>query len=195
MTQTMTPFHAVLLAFTIMACARAADPTAHVTPAKAQDSNAMVDSVAVEAAVYAFSNAFKSLEYEAIVAAIPPTLLKAIAEPNGFSVAEMRTKLIEVLPTVMEGVTFVDLQMDVANATYGRSPKGLAYAMIPTWVITDSDEGRVRGTSITLAVEEDGAWYLIRIASEVEINQVRAAFPDLDHLKFPLGTLEFIEQE
>jgi hypothetical protein len=55
------------------------------------------------------------------------------------------------------------------------------------------DVGRMRSRNQTLAVEENGKWYLVRIEDQGTIDLLRAVYPDFATIAFEPGTTEAVD--
>ena len=169
----------------------AAVAAALALPASAQEA---VDLAPVEEAVAAFDAAFRAGDMEAVLEAAPPTLLRTMANASGMEVEALIVGMGAVLSEAMADVTFEDFEMDVAGADTGRSETGRAYAKIPTSVtMALADGSRVASTTTTLAIEDGGAWYLVRVDDGQQIAMLREAFPDMAGVEFTAGTMERLD--
>jgi hypothetical protein len=81
--------------------------------------------------------------------------------------------------------------MDLASAEQATTPDGSrVYVMIPTEsVLTVAGSGKVKSVSQTLAIEEDGKWYLISIADANQATMIQGAYPEFANVALPAGSI------
>ena len=80
---------------------------------------------------------------------------------------------------MMEGADVEMYEMDVAALRFAETPNGRAYALIPTRTRISVSGTAVENTSATLALEDGGAWYLMRLDAPQQIGIVIRAYPGL----------------
>jgi len=96
----------------------------------------------------------------------------------------------QVLGPMLEQVHIDNFGMNLAAAQEMTTPTGgRTYLLIPTWTeMTVQGVGRIRADTQTLAWQDDGQWYLIRIEDAPQQAMLREAYPELAGVDFPLGT-------
>jgi hypothetical protein len=66
--------------------------------------------------------------------------------------------------------------------------------MIPTEIIMSvTGSGKVKSVSKTLALQEDGTWYLISIADANQATMIQGAYPEFAKVDLPAGTITAIK--
>jgi len=164
------------------------------SPARAQEVTA-ADRAQVEARVDILEQALAGGDFAASLDVTPPALRAALARRLGITEAEMRVLMAEAMGSMMADVTFVSYQMDVPGAAVRATPVGgRTYLMIPTTTVIDvKDAGRVRVRSETLALEEAGDWYLVRVQEASQTDILREVYPEFADVQFPPGVTEAVE--
>ena len=72
--------------------------------------------------------------------------------------------MIEQMTKALAEVKIEAFSMDLANAEYRELQTGEPYALIPTETVMDAaDNGQFKATSQTLALIDEGEWYLLRV--------------------------------
>lgn len=126
---------------------------------------------------------------------IPPPMLAATLERFGVTEDELRQSIDTQMEDALASVSFESFHMAIDDAIPARTP-GVArrYMLIPTeTVIVIKDVGRMWSRNQTLAVEENGKWYLVRIEDQGTIDLLRAVYPDFATIAFEPGTTEAVD--
>lgn len=162
------------------------------TPVAAQAIDAS-DRAEVQAAVDRYAAVFAAGDYGALVdLTMSPALMGHFQRTFGATEAQIRDGVTDVMSQVMSGgVTLIEHRMDVAGAVAAVTPDGSrAYLLIPTTTLMDiQGVGRVRSRNHTLAIEDGGRWYLLRIDDAQQVALLRGAYPEFAGVEFPTGTV------
>jgi hypothetical protein len=164
------------------------------SPALAQEVTAR-DREQVEARIDILEQALAGGDFAASLDVTPPALRAALARRFGITEAEMRAAMAEAMAPMMADLTFVSYDMDVPGAAVRTTPVGgRTYLMIPTTTVMDvKDAGRLRVRTETLAIEEAGDWYLIRVQEAAQVAILREVYPEVADVEFPQGVTERVE--
>ena len=163
-------------------------------PALAQEVTAR-DREQIEARIDILEQAIAGGDFAASLDVTPPALRAALAGRFGITEAEMRTLMAEALAPMMADLTFVSYDMDVPGAAIHTTPTGgRTYLLIPTATVMDvRDAGRLRVRTDTLAIEEAGDWYLVRVQEEAQVSILREVYPEFADVQFPAGVTERVQ--
>ena len=163
-------------------------------PASAQ-SFSDADRTAVEARISRLDGIVSSGDLAGAMEVLPPVLFRTIAERAGATEAQLLEVSRELIRTQLSGVTILDYAMDLAAAPPTLTPDGSqTYLLIPTTTLMEIPEvGRVRSRNHTLALEEGGEWYLIRVDEPAQADLVRELWPAFVGVDFPGGTTEIAD--
>lgn len=164
------------------------------SPALAQEVTA-ADRARIEARIDILEQALAGGDFAASMDVTPPALRAALASRFGVTEAEMRAAVAAAMGPMMAEVTFVSYEMDVPGAAVRTTPVGgRTYLMIPTTTVMDVEEtGRIRVRTDTLALEEAGDWYLVRVQEAAQITILREVYPEFADVDFPEGMTELVE--
>ncbi len=161
-----------------------------IGPAAAQQITDQ-DRAAVQTRIGRLEQIMASGDLAGAMEVVPPRLLRAIAERFGATEAQMLDATREVMRTQLQGVTFVDYRMDLAAAAPTLTPDGSrTYLLIPTTTLMDvQGVGRIRSRNNTLALKDEGEWYLIRVDDAAQVVLIRELWPEFAGVEFPAGTM------
>lgn len=146
---------------------------------------------AVQARIDTFNGMVASGDLVGTVEFTPPTLLSHMATSFGTTPKAMRAQMRDALQATQGTVTFDSFSMDLSAAEQQTTPDGArVYVMIPTEsVLSVTGGGKVRSVSQTLALQEEGQWYLISIADANQAAMIQAAYPEFANVALPAGTV------
>jgi hypothetical protein len=166
----------LVLAFALAApAARARSLTTHETAALA-------------ATVKSFEAALREGKFDRIPTMIPPKVAAAIARRTGMTLDEIRAAEVKSMQQ------FESFRFDLGKAVQKELAGGTPYVLIPTEAISAVRRGRrVRTGSHTLALLDDGKWYLLSIGS-TQLETTLDAYPDLKGIEIPSGSTEILPQ-
>lgn len=161
-------------------------------PAFAQAIDAS-DRAEVQARVEQFAAVMTAKNYVAVYEiSMAPGLRAEFRKRYGVTDDQIRDAVVAGTAQAFEAVTLVDYTMDVAGASAAVTPNGQrGYLLIPTRTLMDvTGSGRVESRNNTLAIEDEGQWYLLRVDDASQVEFLRAAYPEFVGVDFPMGTAE-----
>ncbi len=151
------------------------------------------DFEAAEAAVSAFVANLLAENYEEIAAVIPPRVIELAANQAQIGHDQFHRGLANVLEQSMADITLEHATMDIGDAISGISPSGRPYFVVPTESIFVTPENtRVHAVSHSLVLEDEGGWYVLRIANRGHREMLVELYPDLNQVNIPSQTYEQI---
>lgn len=145
-------------------------------------------------AVESFDAAMRAKDMDTVVGTIPPKVLAAIAEQSGVDVEQLRQAVVEQSKQAMSAVTVVSFGMDLKTAQYREATDGTPYVLIPTETVMDAGTGKMKATSQTLALLDEGKWYLLRVSDAEQVKILQTVYPQFAGLQFDPGTMEAVEE-
>lgn len=159
------------------------------TPAAAQGIT-QTDRAAIENRISAFDKMMREGRSGDSLDFVPPRLLDVIAKKFGLSSADVKPSFRQQVTEAMKHVKIVSFRMVLSSATAGVTPdKSRNYMLIPTETVVEvPGTGRVRSKSSTLAFQENGIWYLVRIDEAEQALVLREAYPEFAGVEFPAGS-------
>ena len=124
---------------------------------------------------------------------VPPALFDAMAEATGLSPEEMREAMDAALEQAMAEVEIVSSEMRLDEAEAAETSSGRPYLLVPTETVMEAGGDTLRNESDTLALEDGGEWYLVRIDDINQIAMVQEVYPDFAGVEFPRGRMSVVE--
>ncbi|MFV0361338.1 hypothetical protein [Tropicimonas sp.] len=147
------------------------------------------DSAAIATAYDRMLSDTQSGNYQGVFDVMPPAFLENMAGQSGMSVEEVEQLVVSQMEQVMTQISFEEASYDLGAAETGTSAAGRDYALIPSRTVMKADGRRIEATGTTLAVEDGGQWYLIRLETPQHLQLVGEVYPDLAGLVLPQSTM------
>ncbi len=120
---------------------------------------------------------------------IPPKLLEAMAGQAGMSVDDMRTAGAAAASAMMGMVKIESYEYDMDAAKFDKTD-AREYALIPTTSVMETMGQKMKTTGDTLAMQDDGEWYLLRIEDPSQIQMLHTVYPDMADVEIAPGKIE-----
>jgi hypothetical protein len=177
------PAIAVVLALVLVATA------AWARPLSDQEKAALV------ATVQSYDAAVREGNHARWTQAVPPKVIAAMARRAGASPEQVVAEVIKETQAVLQsGDVKIELYgFDLGSAEYKELASGAPYVLIPTQAIFAARDGwRVRERSLTLALLDEGRWYLLRMKDARQLEILREAYPEFAGVEFPSGSMEVL---
>lgn len=173
-----------LLLPVLLAAASGATKARELTPQEATGLAAEVED---------FGSAMESGDLETVSATIPPRVLDHIARSAGVDTDILRSIIIEQMEDVFAENPLEGFAMDAGNAIHRELADGAPYALVPTETDVEVDGRTMRMRSHTLALMDQGEWYLLRVSEAQQIAILRQVYPEFAEVEFPESTVEVLE--
>lgn len=136
-------------------------------------------------------------DIDGILSIMPPRIMALLSATAGVDVADLRASLVLQTEQMLSMATIDEFSMDIDGARGGVTDTGRPYFLVPTQItmtITHlGQSGRVRATSDTLALEDEGQWWLMRVENPSHELVLAQAYPDLAGLEFAASTMEELQ--
>jgi ketosteroid isomerase-like protein len=167
---------------------------APLAPSYAKDFPA-TEITELKTTVSTFDAAMRANDMKTVLKTMPPKIWSFIKEKGKVTDEQMLEAISAAMAQAMEGVTLLDFNMDVAAATTHELSDGTSYLLIPTVTKMDvKDYGKVATNSQTLALREDGKWYLLRISDPQQKQILGTVYPAFKDVELPTDKLEDIKE-
>jgi len=154
-------------------------------------SLAAEETAALAATVARFDTAMRESRFADVVDVIPPRVLQAIASKGGGTVDDLRKAMLEQIDRAMRSVKIVSFAMDLQGGRHAELADGSPYVLIPTRTWMDAgSKGRLKASSETLALLDEGKWYLLRVENQGHVALLRETYPGFGNVEFAKGTME-----
>ena len=133
-----------------------------------------------------YASALENADYVAVVNALPPAVIELISQEAKLSPEVIRKSVTAQMSSVMSEATIHSFTMDTSTMTSGETASGMNYAFLPTETVVSQAGGEPQNVeTTTLAIDQDGAWYLMRIEYPSHYDFVRAAYPEFQDVALP----------
>lgn len=140
----------------------------------------------LDARIAAFGQATTASDYPQVIAVMPPAMIAQMAGQLGVSVEDLRAALVAQVASVMESAMIEAFAMDTDSMVTGETADGMPYAFIPTFTrVSAPGIDAMEASSTTLALEDGGDWYLVRIQQPAQYDMVKAAYPGFTDIALP----------
>ncbi|MGR3362663.1 MAG: hypothetical protein ACU0CY_00640 [Maritimibacter harenae] len=143
------------------------------------------DRQAVSEAARDYGRDFIAKDFEGLASALPPTLRAYMADQLGASPDEVIGTMAEQMSVFLADTTVDKFTMDTSRMKTGETSNGIAYAFIPTASTVTGEGNTVSKDAQTLAIEEGGSWYFLRIEQPQQYEIVKAVFPGFERVRLP----------
>ena len=151
---------------------------------------------ALKARLSAFESAIEQSDVDGLTSVVPPSILEAVAKNAGVTVEQLTAAMAEQMKAMMNSVEFESFGMDLDEITEGERKDGEPYWLIPTEsVIKIPGTGTMTTNTHTLAFQDEGEWYLVRIEDQNQIGILRQVYPGFADVEFPEGTTSMAVEE
>lgn len=145
------------------------------------------DQARLQARVDALGATIRGGDLAGAIDVVPPRLLDAVSARFGVPREQLPSAMREAIAAGLQGVTITGYGMDLAAAeVHDASGGGRTWLLIPTWTeMTIEGGGRFRTEGRTLALKDDGEWYLVRVEDAAQIALLREIYPEFAEVDFP----------
>jgi hypothetical protein len=153
------------------------------------------EKAALAVTVESYDAAVRENNYAHMTQTMPPKVIAAIARRAKASPDQVVAELIKEAQEVVQrgDVKIESYKFDLGRAEHKALSSGAPYVLIPTEVILAVRGGaRVREMSLTLALLEEGQWYLLRMNDARQLQILREAYPEFAGVEFPRGSTEML---
>jgi hypothetical protein len=145
----------------------------------------------LDARVASFDSAMRYSDMAGILGVIPPAVLTQIATNYGVTTEDLVSAAQEQIDEALQSIGIESFGMDTTDVDAIEIDDGAIYAMIPTETVMDLGQaGKMRLTSETLALLDDGTWYLMAVDDPEQIAVLRQVYPAFADVEFAAATTE-----
>ncbi len=143
--------------------------------------------------VAAFETAVVAGDAQTMMDIVPPRVMPAAAAEAGIPLEAVRAQVVATIDGLMAAVTRFTFDIDFAAARYLELPDGTPYAMIPSVSFIVIGGAAVRTTADTLALLDEGVWYLVRTDEAPQVQILQRLYPLFAAVVFPAPVIEVTE--
>jgi hypothetical protein len=142
-----------------------------------------------------FDGAMRKLDMKSVLKFMPPKVWNFIRDRAKTTDEQLLESISKVMTKTFETVTLIDFKMDVENSTTQELSDGSLIQFIPTQTKMELDDHRkLLSTSETLAILEDGKWYLMRVSEQRQQSILIKIYPAFANVKFPEDKMEELKE-
>ena len=146
---------------------------------------------ALAARIAGFDAAMRTNDMSVIMGVVPPKVLEKLAAQFGVTTEQAIESAQQQLDQAMQTVKLVSFGMDLAATEFLTLSDGTLYALIPTETVMQLGEtDKIRATSTTLGLLDEGTWYLVRVEDPQQVALVKEIYPAFADVTFPTGAME-----
>ena len=150
------------------------------------------EGAALAEKVAAYDAAMRRNDFAAVTDAMPPRLLKHMADLAQAPLPVLRTLIIEQTAETMTLAKLHSFSMDLGSAKHRQLPDGEPYVLIPTETVIEVEGRKVQTNTETLALLDEGKWYLLRIASAEQSVILTEIYPQFKGVAFSGATTKVL---
>ena len=129
-----------------------------------------------------FARATEKNRAKAVIDALPSRVIPSVAAQAQTPPKLIRDTLIEQASAVGKTTQPEEVTADL-SAVRLDDAGGLTWGVVTMQGTTLTSGQRVRFTTETVAILEDGDWHFARIDTEAQANLIRAAYPEIKDLR------------
>jgi len=150
------------------------------------------ERVALDQLLGRYEGAVDRRDMAAVVNMMPPRVFTHMSAQSGMSVDQLKAMVVKLSGGVMDMIG--ESKFDHDAVVFKELSDGSRYALVPTTTIVKLKDGPTyRAKSHTLAVLEDGNWYLMRVNEPKQLIILHGAYPAFSNVELPQGSMELLE--
>mgnify|MGYP001792734002 CR=1 FL=1 len=144
--------------------------------------------------IESFGAAVRARDFDEVLAVMPPVMIDAVAQSTGMSADELRAAISQEMAELLKTRTLLNFSMSVENAEHRSLPDGTPYVLLPTRTVLEAEGRKIETSNHTLALMQNGDWYLVRLENSAQVKSFTDAFPEFSGQSFPTGTWRVLQQ-
>jgi transposase len=141
--------------------------------------------------VASFDTAMRDGDYARVTKTVPTKVIAAIGRRAGVSPDQILAEMIKAMQeTLQSSAVKIEFSMDLGTAIHKELASGTPYVLIPTQTTVAVGGQRVRERGHTLALLDEGQWFLLRVNDALQLQILREVYPEFTGIEFPSGSME-----
>jgi hypothetical protein len=148
------------------------------------------ERAALAATVSSFDAAMRDGNHARVAQTMPPKVLAAIARRANMTPDAVVAAMVKSMQNLQGNIE--SFGMDLGTAIHKELASGTPYLLIPTQTTMAVAGKRVQVTSHTLALLDEGRWYLLQVNSAPRVQILREVYPEFAAVEFPSGSTEML---
>ena len=142
------------------------------------------EHASLAARVRSFDDAMRAKDIPTIIDVVPPRVVAHIAKTSGVPQSKLREVMIAQTGEVMKSAIVKSFGMDLGQARHESLPGGKPYVLIPTQVAMEIGDQKVAAESRTLALMDNGIWYLLDLNQPSRVSIFTRVYPEFAGVEF-----------
>jgi len=148
------------------------------------------EKAALAATVSSFDAAMREGNHARAAQTVPPKVLAAIARRAKMTPEAVVAAMVKSMHTLQGNIE--SFGIDLGTAIHKELAGGTPYLLIPTQTTMAVAGTRVQVRSHTLALLDEGRWYLLRVNNAPQVQILREVYPEFAGVEFPRGSTEML---
>jgi hypothetical protein len=148
------------------------------------------EKAALAVTVESFNAAMREGNHARVAQTVPPKVLAAIARRANMTPEAVVAAMVKAMQPLQSSIE--SFGMDLGTAIYRELASGTPYLLIPTQTTMAVAGKRVRVGAHTLALLDEGKWYLLRVNNVPQVEILRKVYPEFTGVEFPSGSTEML---
>jgi hypothetical protein len=148
------------------------------------------EKAALAATVSSFNAAMREGYHARVAQTVPPKVLAAIARRGNTTPEAVTAAMVKSMQNLQGNIE--SFGMDLGTAVHRELASGTPYLLIPTQTTMAVAGKRVQVTSHTLALLDEGKWYLLQVNNAPRVQILREVYPEFAGVKLPSGSAEML---
>ncbi|WBU52223.1 hypothetical protein [Paracoccus sp. SCSIO 75233] len=140
----------------------------------------------LEARVNAFDRDLTQGNMASVVEYLPPKMIDMLAEEVGAPPEFLKAAVGSMIEGMTQEIDIVGYS-DISQALVGTTSTGMPYALIPGAARFTAGGETFTDQSTTLALMDEGEWYLVGLSDAETVEDVREAYPEFRTVTLPSG--------
>ena len=175
----------------LAACGQPA-PDGQATIEQSADKTALMETIE------AYDNAYAAKDFNTIIDLSLPDKILAILTTEGgptdeAGVAAMRQEMVSAFETQLANLSGFSYDVITDEMTIEQTPQGLKYSILPTTALMKLPTYSIKSEGTTLAVHDEGKWYLLNPQDAESISWFKDAYPSLKNLDIQPNKMEVLQ--
>lgn len=155
------------------------------------------DRQELESIINIYKQGIDNGDFEPMADSMTPRLFEFMAEQMEMSVEESKALMVTMMASLVgsiasdgeEEVT-MSYDVDLEKAEAYESTTGREYVIFPTYFSMITDQMAYQSDGHAIAIEDEGNWYINRLANQQNIALTQILYPDIKQLDVPNATME-----
>jgi hypothetical protein len=143
------------------------------------------ERAALATRIATFEAAMRARDMGPVIGILPPRILAFLSQKSGAPVEAIKDAVAKQATDVFQAVTVHQFGMDLSKAESRELPNGTPYLLIPTTMVLEAPPlGKTETRSDTLAIMDEGTWYLLDLNGAPQLAIFTQVYPEFAGVSF-----------